>query len=541
MRYVQRLDMLNKRMLVVDPQDLELPGLVDVDYEQWLEFPIEVYPAFKPKENLDNWGIRMGVLDELFDELDYASLAKLCEALVFINSAIHTYDDKIREDLRKVENDNNVMLLKHVKKLDAEIAKTLIDVFEITDIIPTVRLFVHEVFDIKENVNIGRRSHDTKPNTFFPDEEREVLALALTCKLLLPLFGVYLTMVSSYTNCTMKDRYCCNMILPVLEKYFEPILKKLQIYSNNMIKPQESESYRVILGKSTEVIKSMIFDKIIVRMLINSRLQRGPSKIIGYLNMTITSNSRNPINVKGVHLQEIKNSDSKLYDDDDEGNESNLEADVFRSSAFPLYKSKVCTVYADYVVHRKLDEWDIPFDKYVEVEGYYMDNKIQITDMVLSTITKIFYNEFSSVGVRQLGYNSIVQLISLLVCRALTLECPQAIKLLTPYRVTTYKDVICQNIMLLKEYTTCEYYIKLRNYYNINISMTDGDVKFDEEFTSNMEVFDNSYKLNIPRDLQNTDTDITGDPLVITLADVNDLCKVIYCSIGGTKGDSTIR
>lgn len=515
MRYVTDEYKGSRSILRLDLEGLEL-NLKVGQFEKWIEFPINFYNTLKKMECVE-WDIRMECVNKLFATMKPVELVELVEALVFINATVHRHNETVVNDLTKIS-----ML---TTELSGLIKKMLVG----SNLLVRAKEFVESEYTIEEVANRGKRVQDTAPGTFYPYEERRLLELALVCKILLPVYGLYMKVLKPLLANQSKDRHCASVVMNELRLHYDDTIKKLFAYAKKFINASTSNSTaKEVTGDTVEIMETALIDRTVVRILVNAKLYNKEPKILHYISSTYKSFAQY---APGNKLDMYRSMSKPVRLDGDEGNESALESSVLRSSKYQGNLALLIRSYIPIYVAEILNRWELPLNKYQELIGYYADNVYQITNLTVSVLCKLFSADLGgSLAIRQLRFSEFNRLVCLAILQANKLNAIDAIPLLTPKCSidSEAETAASPDIIIYKRYMDNAMYVKLREYYDVTV--TNGAVLFDEEFENNLVSYTTNYKLNVCPSLQSNDINLNDMPLKLTITGLGDICKLIVYS-----------
>ena len=521
MKYVSEKKMNRDIVVRLDLEGLELDGLKPAEYEPWLEFPVNVYTALKMESTRKEWQDRIGIVNLFMNSLSIADQKKLAKNLIYVNATIYTHVENIRE------NKNTIF------EVNKELSGLIMKLNDDSNLIPQIREFVKEHITPEISPSRGKRAQDKRATTFYPDEELELAALTMVCKLLFPVFGLYMHVLRTLVNVGSKDRHCGTIVIPLLDDNFRTIVRKLHEYAKKPIltKSNNNPVYD-ILGHNKEILLSSVMDKVIVRNLVNAILVPGVPKLLNYVSSSNKNYAQYSTNTK-IEKWRPKSPNYTSFDSD-EGNESNLEAKILQSSKYPGSIGILCRAYVAAMCGNHLLNKGYDISDYEKLTQYYSENPFQITTLVISLLSKLYGNEFGgSRGIRYLRYAQVSVLVKLVIMECLEKGYSNIIPILTPVRVMKDSDDLRGEVNLLinKDYMQLESYISCREYYASCVR--DGGARWDEEFDGCVvQYMDNAFVYNVPIELQDSAGDMNGSELLLSTEALDEMCKLVYGKIG---------
>ena len=520
MQYISVKKMNRDIVVRLDLEGLELDNLKPSEYENWLEFPVNVYTALKMESTRPEWQDRIGIVNLFMNSLSEEDQKNLAKNLIYINATIYTHVENIREDKNTIFEVN--------KELSGLIMKLNDD----SNIIPQLREFVKIHITPEISPSRGKRAQDKRATTFYPDEELELAALTIMCKLLFPVFGLYMHVLRTLVNVGSKDRHCGTIVIPLLDDNFRTIVRKLHGYAKKPILTKSSNNpVYDILGHNKEILLSAVMDKVIVRNLVNAILVPGVPKLLNYVSSSNKNYAQYSTNTK-VEKWRPKSPNYTSFDSD-EGNESNLEATILQSSKYPGSIGIMCRARTQSVGYNNIIKCGYDINDYNNLTKFYEENPFQITSLAISILCKLYGKEFDgSRGIKYLRYRDISVLTKLVILECLEKGYSNLIPILVPTRVVRDTDELRGEVELLvkKGYMQLDSYITCRDYYASCVK--DGGARWDSEFEKVViQYMDNAFVYNIPLELQNGDGDINGSELLLSVEALDDMCKLIYDKI----------
>ncbi len=288
---------------------------------------------------------------------------------------------------------------------------------------------------IIENPSIGTREQDIDAITFHSEEIREVCCLVVMMKIFLPLIA---TMISASKKPTitknimvegsnktitkkqkvidtnMKEVYCLHFLEPLLKLRFQNIYDKLFTYSTHFVEKRRkkfkaNQCSDVFMNHSLIEMNVQVIANVLCKKCIHLALYSKSENIMGFILSEITKKISSIEHMKNMYF--IRN--IQIGSDEDEGNESQLEADSIHSNQTmdiePLIRwmSEKC-------VERVLKQNDISVEMLKKVVDYnfkslgYLENHTQVF------LNTVFTNHFKTCEAIYLLDNfHIIKLLSL--------------------------------------------------------------------------------------------------------------------------------
>lgn len=324
----------------------------------------------------------VNIWKEMFDSVEYV-FGKLSDENVadFIACFIEWHYAIVKLIYILESSDKQVEIL---HEFCIEISKEIVELEE------RINLYKHIIdygnkLPIIENPNIGTREQDIDAITFHSEEIREVCCLVVMMKIFLPIIA---TMISASKKPTitknilvegsnktitkkqkvidtnMKEVYCLHFLEPVLKLRFQNIYDKLFTYSTHFVEKRRkkfkaNQCSDVFMNHSLIEMNVQVIANVLCKKCIHLTLFSKSENIMGFILSEITKKISSIEHMKNVYF--IRNIQMGS-DGEDEGNESQLEADSIHSNQTmdiePMIKwmSNICveTVLKENVIS---EEW----------------------------------------------------------------------------------------------------------------------------------------------------------------------------------------
>lgn len=383
MKFVLLKDEYGKTFTRLDLEGLKLTHLEMPKFAMLLDFHHDTYKWLTAKDSETSWQKVVAPVHMFFDKkCQDSDKIEIAETLAAMQLSIFNV---FREDangkpilvdgytLQNLENNLSILL----SNLDSRI-----------NLFPRLQEFVEEGnIPMQSFVGVGERAQDTPEMTWYRNDVIPLMAIVLLCKLVSPIFGVFMSRFKSKrqkqdaeTNMdsTYKEMHCVSILKDILEKRCSATVDKLELFLHRSIKrmlnPDEDLTH-VYNGYTDITIFQQIYAHMLVRRLVLVDLFRpeGNNNLLTYITVcakSATGTQFSPSNLK-VAAQVFNYPKDKMANSSDDGNLSNLEVES-RSSNKTADYPLIVEVAADQAIDQLISTYQLDRRVYNSASNYYI-------------------------------------------------------------------------------------------------------------------------------------------------------------------------
>ncbi len=318
------------------------------------------------------------------------------------------------------------------------------NVFDKYDLAERIVVFVTNNIRITSNLpnlsNVGKRPQDHEDKTFVYDEFIQVVAVAIMHKIMFPIFGEIIYVISNMSSASNqgKEMYALAIMDKTLENKFGPIYSKLERYINGTISSSmDNDGFQSLYGVTHISLTRHKMASLLIKNLVNFDLYRPKSGIITYLYSSLKDSikSETSKSTGANYMARFENDNSS----DEESNKSLIEDSIATFvdtvDKKPLILLAIQQLIGDYISTNTLR-----MDIYDEALAYYGDNTPSPT-IISELIVGLFVGNTigSSYNIKYLTSNLYVKLLAVIQLYMIRKGFAQLAPLLTLEIVDTLK------------------------------------------------------------------------------------------------------
>ena len=325
-------------------EGLELPDM-GYDPSMYLDFNIKTYQPLHAGRNQEEWDKVFGYPTKFLNTLKDEELQQLALLYIYSNMEIRRKieSEKLVITRDMSDQDREVVMVHNqnlIHMLGSEISE---QVAAVDKKISLYEKLVQWVYDgnvvVTVPPHIGELPQHFAEKTFNLDEAKILTAIAILCKILTPIVGLFLDKIISLDiSNSYKDIYGVVIFRDFIDNKCSVIMDKLQSYVcdevNKALKNDESKRLSNLWsGKSRSIYEDIAFSTILVRKLITVDLSNTNSTLMNYIYTCIKGAcSSKSISGKNGNINVATRVPISENDDSADGNISSFEAGSFVSN-----------------------------------------------------------------------------------------------------------------------------------------------------------------------------------------------------------------
>lgn len=375
MKFVKKIGSDNKTVSVyLDLEGLDIPvpdALKEHGLEDLKHFRISTYQSLGANRGEAEWEVVFGATHAIINGFTDDQRREYACMLIYMHYLI-----------RSVMGNSEPLEGRAMLELEDQLA-ALLDKFDrIVDLYPKLIQYTEEHIDIQSFERVGERPQDSVAMTFYRDDVVELTAVGLLCKMLTPIFGVFIEYTRNRLDNSLKDSHCVAILKTVLDRRCARLVKKLDYFITRIAKQ--------ILGKlnlshwyhgyTAGTIGFNIYSAILVRRFVVVDLFRKEGNLITYVTSCIRSVAKSQSSGGGGSNKMAVSPLIPPTDrgGSDDGNLSGLESESRSSTKTADYlflvKAAVHELKPRFILENELDESLID-----QAIAYYSVNPIALT------------------------------------------------------------------------------------------------------------------------------------------------------------------
>lgn len=411
------------------------------------------------------------------------------------------------------------------------------------NLIPKFDAYSHQFIIMGDTSQFGKRPQDTAELTFTEPEMRELIVVALLCKLLTPVFGELMTNMPPVIGedgkkKTERDREmrCVVLVNETIKEHFAVLMTKFQYYLQHTVRGCCSvDKPAAIFSGYTESTRSyIIFSNLLVRNFINVNLRQEDSNIMRFsdsIARTLVNTQDSTANRKQVKTRVAYGASAT---GDEGGNIAQMEIDSLvsnRTMDVPI----IVAASVDKIVSKWLMKCEISKKEFNSCLNFFKEHPIFPTQINRFTACGFFGPDLGGGrGVLLLDSTNYTKLICLLQMIVFSYGYKDLGHILTASPTTTVKVVPTQsdNLFLLNYGNSYSYRNCKAKFDGSTLSSSGRE--WDQQMKDIVDdLTKNFYVYNTPEFIWDTmqEDDENGKVIVIESQITGELCLFIENSL----------
>ncbi len=365
-RFEKKINEVGKAYIHLNIGDAVLPRFT-FDYQQLLDFQVETYQVLKANAAEDSWNIVFDTTHQFFDSRPENERIAFAEMLVLMHY-------EIAEKLYAVnaEFDNNLIPLENT------LAAWLAEFDKETNLIPNLRAWTERNITVQSFAGVGERPQDTDTMTFYRDDVVDLITLVLVCKMMTPIFGIFIKACKDQMDNSLKEIHCLSLMKYLFANRFSSLIDKLKYFISRIMRPilTKVSPTHLFNGYTLAMVGDEIYAGLIVRRYVTVDLFKPNGNIVIYTTSCVRAAAQTQFSPTGYKTATVEMTLPKeQVSMGDEGNVSNLEAES-RSSSKTSDFLVLVQAAADKAINTFVSQEDIDPDFLENCYYYYSLNHI---------------------------------------------------------------------------------------------------------------------------------------------------------------------
>ena len=511
--------------LYLDISDIQLEYDI-TEYEHLLYFSLSSYTKLKQRKDTNQqveWNNVLGIVNNLFRALCESDKIAIAKTLITLHGVL----------LNEMEDIITTMDRHKINLLMRELSEILLELETEINLCDKIKQFIYDTnVPLGNFKNVGRRPQDRPELTFNKDEVAELTTIAVVCKMLMPIFSVFMYNVKSFIDTQVKERHCSAVLTKLIQHRFCAVFNKLQNYIMHNVGNNFNETTGTIFNIKTEVsLSQQLIDIMLVRNLVNVNPYTKNGNLMTYILVT-TKKSINTqdFNTRRNQFQIRRDS----FDEDDETNKSQFEQDTICSSRKKLDIYGLVKHSSKRAIRSTLEYYQLNTDVYDKNVQYYNDKVFQPNEINIFLACMFFSDSVGGAqSIRLLDYEQFMRTITTLQLLCGTLEHYSIAHLLTANPTDNLIIKSTESNMRLKlNYQSSASYQACRTRYE-NSQYGIGVKTWDDSMEHLLNaLLEKTYTFNSAPEIWKVSTNSTqnynGRKIEIPDSLVEELCNFIY-------------
>lgn len=379
------------------------------------------------------------------------------------------------------------------------------------------------------NPKAGERPQDNVKKTFFRKDYEQLLALAILCKMLAPIFNLFFEVCKNRIDPEVVDFHCASIIRPMICKYWSDLENKIfELISDSITRIMENSSCKVLSNVNGGVTAVTTIQSVYSRILSKRFvvLDTSSGSIVTYLSSTAAyhADSITKANTKNKSVKEfLPPSDSG---DGDAGNKSNLEVQsrpTIMTADTPIIVKAAMKDLDRFIVNYELDA-----DAIKASSAFYMDNPVPFNDINTYLITNVLGSYLCGARtVEYLSASDLAEIVPILQCYLIKSGLFDLAHLVSSQIGGAKNQQSLAEHRLLVGWDGAPMYSKCAKIFNCSV----GDISWNTQlFNIVVDITQNKYVYNTaPYIWQMMGSEIANGYVIETKETIiEDICSVLY-------------
>lgn len=366
MRFTKMYDELGKAFVHLDVNDIKLPEM-EFDITDLLNFRIETYAVLKANASERNWRMVFDTTHNFIDLL--TDEEKIDFTLTLI--AMHL---EIKKDIgRDEEVEGSVMI-----NLETTLSKMLDSFDSRINLFPRLVNYTEKYIPIQSFAGVGERAQDSVEMTFYRDDVVKLTAAVLLCKMMAPIFGVFIESCKKKMDNAYKEVHCFAILKDILGKRCPELMAKLNHFIARIIKPMlaKIKLTHVYNGFTFNVIVLQITAAMFTRRFIAVDLFKPEGNLMIYVTSCARAAAQTQFSSTGFKTAVTEIIPPREQTEED-GNVSNLEAESRSSNKTADYPA-ITRMFIDIAIESFIAEHDLDRELVEAAQYYYGLNHLSM-------------------------------------------------------------------------------------------------------------------------------------------------------------------
>ena len=375
-----------KALIYLNLEGLKLENL-QFDYEPLLYFKVETYDALRASKTDKSWNDVFGVVHEFLNTLSKENQIKFATLIIFmhykIGSTIGSVDVIKGDQLLQLESDLSMLIAQFVSE---------------TKLADKLTNFVSKNIHVRIGENVGERPQDTEEMTFYHQEAVVLTGLVLLCKMLTPVFGIFLEALKRATDGTHKEIHCLSLLRDTFANDYETISNKLINYIANRVTKilkRRIKLNHTCNGLTLSLIIQQISAQIIVRRFVSVSLtDREKNNLITYVDTCAAQAALTQFSGSAfkININPIKDPRESTTAGGDDGNVSALESQSQvsdKTADIPI----LITESVHQTRNKFIRDYEMDEEIVIAAESYYLMHPVGL-NVVNSYILGVLFGDY---------------------------------------------------------------------------------------------------------------------------------------------------
>lgn len=321
--FEKKVDEVGKAYVHMNIGNMPLQGF-DFDYTSLLDYQIETYAVLKSAASDYSWGVVFDTTHKYFASRPISERQEFAKMLTLMHY-------EIAEKLYVDES----AFTQNLIPLEDTLARWLAEFDANVNLIPNLRSWTERNIPVQSFAGVGERPQDTDTMTFYRDDVIDLTTLVLVCKMMTPIFGIFIEACKKQMDNSLKEIHCLSLMKYLFANRFGPLIDKLKYFISRIMRPilNKISPTHLFNGYTLAMVGDEVYAGLIVRRYVTVDLFKPNGNIVTYTTSCVRAAAQTQFSATGYRTATVEMTLPKeQVSMSDEGNVSNLEAESRSSS-----------------------------------------------------------------------------------------------------------------------------------------------------------------------------------------------------------------
>lgn len=323
LQFEKKTDEVGKAYVHLNIGDAKLPGF-DFDYSGLLNYQIETYAVLKSASSEYSWNVVFDTTHKFFasrppqESIEFAKMLTLMHYEIV--EKLYVDEASFTTNLIPLED----TLARWLSEFDINI-----------NLVPNLRAWTERNIPVQSFAGVGERPQDTDTMTFYRDDVIDLTTLVLVCKMMTPIFGIFIEACKKQMDNSLKEIHCLSLMKYLFASRFGPLIDKLKYFIGRIMRPilNKISPTHLFNGYTLAMVGDEVYAGLIVRRYVTVDLFKENGNIVTYTTSCVRAAAQTQFSATGYRTATVEMTLPKeQVSMSDEGNVSNLEAESRSSS-----------------------------------------------------------------------------------------------------------------------------------------------------------------------------------------------------------------
>ena len=401
-----------------------------------------------------------------------------------------------------------------------ELGEQYFNLIKEVGIVDLFREYAATNVSLQDTSKFGTRPQDTQELTFKGPEMRELMVVALLCKLACPIYGELINNLPEQIGedgkkklPPFKESLCSSFLNKTLGEYFAELINKLQYYIHHIVEgmyAKDNDAAAIFSGLTPLTRTGIILSSLLVRNYVLCVLELADSNIVRYTDTLVRTLSQTQDNT--ANKAQVKPRIGGKSSMNDEGSDTaQMEIDSLVSSG-TMDGPIIIETSIDRVIDTYRQQHEITQHEFEECLAHFKNHPIYQTPLNQFVSVAVFGREIGGgAGIEMIGAASYTKLIAILQLVALHMGYYNLAAVLTASKSTTVKIKIpLEEENFRRQAPALQHYRNCRAIFS-DSKATTNDLEWDKQMADILDdLTQNNYILNVPECLLDRPIGDTG-------------------------------